>query len=231
MARISAAQKCNEIPDNLNNHKGDVKKMAKRYKLLKDLPTVKTGAIFHRDTNETMQVDMLKRVDDQGIFLPPSFDVSSVHNFNEWFEEVKQLTINDIDWNFDPKPGDICYCVDNAGNILSWTHAAEDEKAEVAMGNCLRTEQEAEAYKRWLKAVAELRCSSDFKPRWDISTQPKYYIACYTGGYSAGRLIIRTTYDIDYCLPTYYRTKEEAKQSIKDHKEAWLTYFGVIEDD
>ena len=89
-----------------------------------------------------MQVDILKRVDDQGIFLPPSFDVSSVHNFNEWFEEVEQLTINDIDWNFDPKPGDICYCVDNAGNILSWIHAAEEEKAEVAMGNCFRTWQE-----------------------------------------------------------------------------------------
>lgn len=76
---------------------GEVDGTMKRYKLLKDLPTVKAGAIFHRDTNETMQVDMLKRVDDQGIFLPPSFDVSSVHNFNEWFEEVKQLTINDID--------------------------------------------------------------------------------------------------------------------------------------
>ena len=102
--------------------------MMKRYKLLKDLPGVKAGAIFHRYTNEIMQVDVLKRVDDQGIFLPPSFDVSSVHNFNEWFKEINsKLTINDIDWNFDPKPGDICYSVDNAGNILSRTHAAEEK--------------------------------------------------------------------------------------------------------
>lgn len=62
--------------------------MMKRYKLLKDLPEVKAGAIFHRYTNETMQVDVLKRVDDQGIFLPPSFDVSSVHDFDEWFKEI-----------------------------------------------------------------------------------------------------------------------------------------------
>lgn len=114
---------------------GEVDGTMKRYKLLKDLPTVKAGAIFHRDTNETMQVDMLKRVDDQGIFLPPSFDVSSVHDFDEWFKEINsKITINDIDWNFDPKPGDICYCVDNAGNILSWTHAAEDKKSEFAKG-------------------------------------------------------------------------------------------------
>ena len=25
----------------------------------------------------------------------------------------------------------------------------------------------------------------------------------------------------------YYGTNEDAKQSIKDHKGAWLTYFGV----
>lgn len=89
MERVRATRKCNEIPDNLNKRKGDVKIMTKRYKLLKDLPGVKAGAIFHRYANETMQVDVLKRVDDQGIFLPPSFAVSSIHNFNEWFEEVK----------------------------------------------------------------------------------------------------------------------------------------------
>ena len=42
--------------------------MMKHYKLLKDLPGIKAGAIFHRKTNETMQVDMLNRVDDQGTY-------------------------------------------------------------------------------------------------------------------------------------------------------------------
>lgn len=201
----------------------------KHYKLLKDLPTVKAGAIFHRDTNETMQVDVLKRVDDQGIFLPPSFDVSSVHDFDEWFKEINsKITINDIDWNFDPKPGDICYCVDNAGNILSWTHAAEDKKAEVAMGNCLRTEQEAEAYKKWLKAVAELRCSSDFKPDWKDRGQDKYYVN-YCEKYKELSTTFSNTWDNG--TPVYYETKEDAKQSIKDHKAAWLTYFGVREEE
>lgn len=190
-----------------------------KYKLLKDLPWCPAGEIFERK-------------DDRFTFPRlPDLHTSNIRNIDEWFEEVEQLTINDIDWNFDPKPGDICHCVNNAGDILRWVHVAEDEEAEVAMGNRFRTKQEAEAYRQWLKAVAELRRSSDFKPRWDISTQPKYYIACYTGGYSAGRLVIRVTYDIDYRLPTYYRTKEKAAQSIKDHKQAWLMYFGVREEE
>lgn len=66
--------------------------MTKHYRLLKDLPEVKAGAIFHRYTNEIMQVDVLKRVDDQGIFMPPSFRVSDITDFDEWFEEVKEST-------------------------------------------------------------------------------------------------------------------------------------------
>ena len=202
--------------------------MMKRYKLLKDLPGVKAGAIFHRYTNEIMQVDVLKRVDDQGIFLPPSFDVSSVHNFNEWFKEINsKLTINDIDWNFDPKPGDICYSVDNAGNILSRTHAAE-EKAEVAMGNRFRTKQEAEAYRQWLKAVAELRRSSNFKADWEDTTEDKWYVY-YDYDYHS--------LSVDYnnhsrCQSlVYYGTRDDAVLSIEEHGGSWLTYFGVREED
>ena len=202
--------------------------MTKHYRLLKDLPEVKAGAIFHRYTNEIMQVDVLKRVDDQGIFLPPSFGVSSIDNFDEWFEEIKEqkLTINDIDWDFDPKPEDICYCVDNAGNILSWTHAAEDGKAEGAMGNCFRTMGEAKVYREWLKAVAELRRSSNFKPNWKDRGQDKYYVN-YCEKYEE----LSTTFSntLDNGTPVYYETKEDAKQSIKDHKQAWLTYFGARE--
>ena len=77
--------------------------MMKRYKLLKDPPEVKAGAIFHRYTNEIMQVDVLNRVDDQGIFMPPSFSVSDITDFDEWFEEVKEST-DSIHW--EPKRGD-----------------------------------------------------------------------------------------------------------------------------
>lgn len=54
----------------------------KRYKLKKDLPTVRAGEVFMRKTNETMQADMLHRVDSEDVFLPPSIDVDDlVHEF------------------------------------------------------------------------------------------------------------------------------------------------------
>lgn len=199
----------------------------KKYKLLKDMPTVKAGAIFHRKTNETMQVDMLKRVDDQGIFLPPSLDVSDISDFDEWFEEIKQLTINDIDWNFDPKPGDVCYFIGDTGTVSCYTHDEIYRKDDLALGIRFKTAEEAKAYRKWLKAVAELRRSSNFKPNWKDRDQDKYYVN-YCEKYKELSTTFSNTWDNG--APVYYEKKEDAKQSIKDHKEAWLTYFGVKED-
>lgn len=202
--------------------------MAKRYKLLKDLPTVKAGAIFHRCTNETMQVDILKRVNDQGISLSPSFDVPSVHNFNEWFEEVGQLTINDIDWSYKPSIGDTYYYVMSDGDTSSDTYDAcltDDDR--ILTGNCFKTVEEAEAYQKWLKAVAELRRSSDFKPDWNNAGEEKCHVYY---DHSNKQLSASNKFYFQVGAIVYFRTWEEAKQSIKDHKAAWLTYFGVRED-
>ena len=199
----------------------------KKYKLLKDMPTVKAGAIFHRKTNETMQVDMLNRVDDQGILLPPSLDVSNISDFDEWFEEIKQLTINDIDWNFDPKPGDVCYFIGDTGTVSCYTHDEIYRKDDLALGIRFKTAEEAKAYREWLKAIAELRRISNFKPDWKDRGQDKYYVN-YCEKYKELSTTFSNTWDNG--APVYYEKKEEAKQSIKDHKEAWLTYFGVKED-
>lgn len=199
----------------------------KKYKLLKDMPTVKAGAIFHRKTNETMQVDMLNRVDDQGILLPSSLDVSNISDFDEWFEEIKQLTINDIDWNFDPKPGDVCYFIGDTGTVSCYTHDEIYRKDDLALGIRFKTAEEAKAYRKWLKAVAELRRSSNFKPNWKDRDQDKYYVN-YCEKYKELSTTFSNTWDNG--APVYYEKKEDAKQSIKDHKEAWLTYFGVKED-
>lgn len=201
--------------------------MTKKYKLLKDLPTAKAGAIFHRKTNETMQVDMLNRVDDQGILLPPSLDVSNISDFDEWFEEIKQLTINDIDWNFDPKPGDVCYFIGDTGTVSCYTHDEIYRKDDLALGIRFKTAEEAKAYRKWLKAVAELRRSSDYKPDW-TNILEKHYVFY---NFSRKKLLPDYSHHIQRGMPAYYRTRQEVEQSIKDHKQAWLTYFGVQEDD
>lgn len=187
--------------------------MTKRYKLLKDLPWCKAGVIYTlRSDNKLFAANL------------PYIHVVNINKFSEWFEEVKQPTINDIDWNFEPKPGDICHCVDNAGNILRWTRDADEEATEVALGNCFRTKQEAEVYAKWLKAVAELRRSSDFKPDWNNRSESKFYVV-YNAKYKEFSVDFSNFWN--HGTLVYYQTGQAAQNSIKNHEQAWLTYFGV----
>ena len=196
--------------------------MTKHYRLLKDLPGIKAGAIFHRKTNETMQVDMLNRVDDQGIFMPPSFSVSDITDFDEWFEEVKEST-DSIHW--EPKRGDKCFILENA-NIRQTVYTAmlRDYNAW-RVGRVFRTEKECEkAYYREL-VEARLRRTSTFEP--DFENDNGGWVVFY----NPQEKILETheVYRYDYGEIVRYETNEDAKKSIKENREDWLVYFGVKE--
>lgn len=183
-----------------------------KYRLLKDLPWCSAGEIFERK--------------DDKFTLPhaPDLYTSDIRNIDEWFEKVKELTINDIDWNFDPQTGDACYFTGGTGVVSCYTHDEIYGNADGAIGSRFRTKEEAEAYREWLKAVVELRRSSCFKPDWNDGNQLKYYVA-----YCEVDRMLNTTFSYTWNngILVYYETDEDAKQSIKDHKGAWLTYFGV----
>lgn len=183
-----------------------------KYRLLKDLPWCRAGAIFDLKDREQ-------------IFSFPSVGRNELKNFDEWFELVRKPTINDIDWNFDPKPGDVCYFLSSTGTVNSYIYSETDGEAEALMGNRFRTMDEAKAYQKWLKAVAELRRSNfNFKPDWSDSTEHKHFVYYEHG--------LHISYWGDRCIGTavYYSTFEDAEQSIREHEQAWLTYFGIEED-
>lgn len=142
-----------------------------KYKLLKDLPWCKAGEIFERK--------------DDKFTLPhaPDMYTSDIKSVDEWFEKVKQLTINDIDWNYIPKKGEsYYYAIDNDYAICNGIVGREIydahplDKAMILVGNCFKTEEEAKAYAEWLKAVAELRRSSDYKPDMSYNEDSKLYV-------------------------------------------------------
>lgn len=194
-----------------------------KYKLLKDLPWCKAGEIFERK-------------DDKFTLLhAPDLYTSNIKNVDEWFEKVKQLTINDIDWNYIPKKGESYYYVmDNDYAIYNGIAGREIydadslDKAMILVGNCFKTEEEAKAYAEWLKAVAELRRSSDFKPDWSDSSKSKFYVVCNA---KYKELSVDFSNFWNHEALVYYQTGQGAQNSIKDHKQAWLTYFGVREND
>lgn len=102
-----------------------------------------------------------------------------------------------------------------------WADCPTDKWA-YSQRNVFKTKEEAEAHKRYLEAVARLRDSSDFLPDWNDSRQEKYCINLSNRSLMADSFFTRNCGFI-----VYYPTLEAAEQSIKDHKEDWLTFFGV----
>lgn len=58
----------------------------KRYRLLKDLPYVKAGAVFVCETIRATEIMALESPDDER----PGLIVNKIIDFDEWFEEVKK---------------------------------------------------------------------------------------------------------------------------------------------
>lgn len=122
-----------------------------------------------------------------------------------------------------PKKGQTFWYIDEEGDIYDapWTDWQPNRKM-LAIGNVFKTQEEAEAHGDWLKAVAEIKGSSNFVPDWNNFDQEKWSVAY---DHVDNDLETRNFYS----AIALYRTKEEARRAIEDHKQAYLTYFGVKE--
>lgn len=182
----------------------------KRYKLLKDLPFAKAG-------------DEFKEMHDDGrIVLAPEewdqhrheIDINDIENFDEWFEEIKEL--------------EQIYYVDNLGGYVS-----KIEKNQLAIfptlianlksiGNYFETEEEAEKYLEYLKAKEVIKQDiKGFKPNWRNKTQAKYF-GCWDS------LMERKRFDYEYIFKNseiYFQSEEDIKESFVKHPEEWKTYL------
>lgn len=61
----------------------------KRYKLLKDTPTLKAGTIFEERESPDEYKELGQVVAD-GCLTRPWLTVSEINNFDEWFEEIPE---------------------------------------------------------------------------------------------------------------------------------------------
>ena len=62
----------------------------KRYKLLKDTPTLKAGTIFEEVVSDFDGLKGLARITPVGAKTSPHFTIKDIDNFNEWFEEIPE---------------------------------------------------------------------------------------------------------------------------------------------
>ena len=191
----------------------------KRYKLLKDLPTIKAGEIFKETVTGYNEKNLLVRIAPLNA-KSPRLKVQDIDNFDEWFEEIQEPT-DSIHWK--PRIGDRCFILENA-NIrpTSYTGMLRDYNAW-RTGKTFRTEEECEkALKREL-VETRLRRTSTFKP--DFKNRNGGWIVTYD--HSEEILEAEECSFYDSGEPVRYETEEDALKSIRKNEQDWLTYFGV----
>lgn len=187
----------------------------KRYKLLKDLPTLKKGTIL----SEGEPIFGVRTLITKNNGAGPTFIGNEF--FEELFEEIQEEPTDSIHWK--PRIGDRCFILENA-NIrpTSYTGMLHDYNAW-RTGKTFRTEEECEkALKREL-VETRLRRTSNFKP--DFENGNGGWIVYYS--YKTKSLFTYRTSSNNAGEPVHYRTEEEAEKSIKENEKDWLAYFNV----
>lgn len=185
------------------------------YKLLKDLPTVKAGAIF----KEKIKIDGTRVLKACESGHRHSILVREIDNFDEWFESTDSINWN-LKWN------DRYWYIDYWGKVScrNYTDAIID-RLNIDNGNAYHTEEECkEAHERKLVEV-RLRKTSTFEP--DFENGKGGYVVSYD--YINKKLDCSDSFWNDSGEPVRYETKEDAERSIKENREDWLAYLGVKE--
>lgn len=185
------------------------------YKLLKDLPTVKAGAIF----KEKIKIDGTRVLKACESGHRHSILVREIDNFDEWFESTSSIS-----WNL--KWGDRYWYIDYWGKVScrNYTDAIID-RLNIDNGNAYHTEEECkEAHGRKLAEV-RLRKTSTFEP--DFENGEGGYVVSYD--YMDKKLVCLEKFWNNCGEPVRYETREDAQKSIRENRADWLAYLGIKE--
>lgn len=192
----------------------------KLYKLLKDTPAFKAGTECY--------------IEEAGHMVPcRGISYVIVHKdqleknpniLTDWFEEINEST------RWKPDRNQKYYYLGNGGSVYhdTWANGSPIDNGRFEIGNCFQTEEEAEQVAEYFKALAVVRgdATSEFvkyNDNWFIGYDPEHKsIDAFCNPYTARNGI--------FGLP-YFATEEDARRSIEQHKNEWLTIFGVKEED
>lgn len=196
--------------------------MSRYYKLLKDTPTVKAGTIFEEVASDSDGERELAQITPLGAKTNLQWAIQDIDNFGEWFEETQEELIDSVHW--EPKYGKRYWFIDYDGNIVDdiWVDKPADFRRHMLGGTYLTKEETEKACGRKLAEVT-LRRSSTFKPDFENGTGGW----CVAYDHLSCRLIAEATRYTNCGQIVWFKTYEDARDSIKKHKKEWLTYFGI----
>lgn len=197
----------------------------KKYKLLKDTPTIKAGTIFEEVTSDFDELKELVRITPIGAKTSPQFTIQDINNFDEWFEEIEEST-DSIYWK--PNNGDEYWYIDDCAGI--YRDRWDDESihfSRYSLGLIKRTKEECEKARDRRLAEVRLRKTSDFKP--DFENGNGGWMVYYDHGCETLAVCELDYYDDGEIVR--YKTRAEAEKSIEENERDWKIYFGIDPSD
>lgn len=199
----------------------------KRYRLLKDLPFAKAGAIFKEWTGERSGKEEKVLVNTNN--LTTTLWAGDIEAFDEWFKEVKEPEL----------PKEFFYVLINKiASVNYLTYSFDEETRQEyrnivekhkSVDNYFETKEEAEKYLAYLKAKAIIKeDTKGFKPNWDTNKEVKNIEPKYIGSYGGLPEKPTLNWNVIYTY-TYsticFRTLEDIMDSFKKHPNEWRTYL------
>lgn len=191
----------------------------KRYKLKRELPTFKAGEIFYLSDAG----NLLRESDNIAAYSWTTLD-KFPNILTDWFEEIEESN------RWKPEKFQKYYYLGNSGSVYydTWANGSPIDNGRFEIGNCFQTEEETERIAEYLKALAVVRGDATSKFTRDRNNFYVYYDII------SNHLAVGVSfYDLEngiFGLP-YFATTDDALRSIEQHKNEWLTIFGVKEEE
>ena len=184
----------------------------KRYKLLKDTPTLKAGTIFEEVVGDFDGLRALTRITPVGAKTSPHFTIKDIDNFDEWFEEIPEKHER---WR--GGRGDGYYFIDDEGVIRHEIDTNDDmDNYRYNTGIYGRTEQELKVKLEYDIARQVLLDDAEGGKCIEYGKNWHAYYDTITKTY-------HPVHSISYFYPgiIYFRTEEALEKSLKEHEEQW----------
>ena len=187
--------------------------MAKKYRLLKDLPFAEAGAIFQEWTAKRNEKEEKALVNADN--LTTTLWSKDIDNFDDWFEEVKEPKIFFTIDIYKSKFKEI-----NTDYYSGWS--ALEVKNIKDLGLLFKTVEKTKKYLKYLKAKEIIKQDTKgFKPDWNNLEQIRFY-----GRWDfQSKIPFRGTSFTQKDTTIYFKTVEDIEESFERHPEEWKTYL------
>ena len=187
----------------------------KRYKLKRDIPAFKAGEVFYLSDAG----NLFRESDNVPVYGWTIID-KNPNILTDWFEEIKEST------RWKPEKFQKYYYVGGDSFVYddTWANGSAVDNGRFEIGNCFKTEEEAERVKEYLKALAVVRGDATKKFTEDESNYYVYY------SFESNSLCLGCSWSCIkngiFGLP-YFATADDVRRSIEIHRHEWLTIFGI----